>query len=123
MYIVDVGLLIKEAFFCGSSNGQVQPENIELFIEDHAFLTSYDLAPPQSPPAFSPVSFFRQLSILLTRVGGGGGRSQIIRRRECLVLYKSFSTLWVQQTTDYHEYGWSFYEQLNTGGLLIFLIS
>jgi hypothetical protein len=29
LFYVDVGLLIKEAFFCGSSNGQVQPESIK----------------------------------------------------------------------------------------------
>ncbi len=54
------------------------------------------------PPPLSPVS---KLSLFLTLpvyrpssllMGEGFGRSQIIRPRESLVLYKSFNTFWVK---------------------------
>ncbi len=68
--------------------------------EGQAFSPSYDLAPPPPPPP-SHVSKFdrrhtgrlRKRDKLLT-----GGGSRIIRRRESLVLYKSFNscnTLWL----------------------------
>ncbi len=33
-----------------------QPESIEGFTDDQAFLPSYDMAPPPPPPPPSPVS-------------------------------------------------------------------
>ncbi len=64
-------------------------ERIECFIEDQAFSLSYDLALPPSP--ISKLSLVvSHWSSLLT---GEGGRSQIIRRWESLVLYKSCNTL------------------------------
>ncbi len=50
---------------------------------------------PNPPPPPSPV-FLPQLPAELTN-GQGRGRGQIIRRREILVLYKSFNTLWSGQ--------------------------
>ncbi len=76
--------------------------SIELFIEVQEFSPTYDLA-PTSPP--SPLLSRQQVvslsqSFLVSQVeltnGRGGrvwGRSHIIRRRESLVLYKSFNTL------------------------------
>ncbi len=71
------------------------PESIEWFIEGQAFLPSYDLATTPPLPSASCLSF----SVLLTgraywQEKGGLGRSQIIRRWESLVIYKSFNTLW-----------------------------
>ncbi len=89
-----------QTFFLMSALG-LRPEIIEWFREDQAFSTSNDLAPPSSPPP-SPVSklslflnllMCRRLS--LQKGEGGWGRSQIIRRRQVLVLYKSLNTLWV----------------------------
>ncbi len=54
-----------------------------------------------SPSPLSKLSLFlsipvcRRLSLLTGKGVRGWGRSQIIRRRECLFLCKSFSTLWV----------------------------
>jgi hypothetical protein len=51
------------------------------------------------PPLFSPVSLFlslpvcRRSSLLMGDGGWGWGRTQILRRRQSLVLYKSFNTL------------------------------
>jgi hypothetical protein len=56
-----------------------QTESIEMIIEDHAF--------SPSPATQKQMEKERQL------VDGRGGRSQIIRRRESLVLYKLFNTL------------------------------
>jgi hypothetical protein len=72
----------------------------EWFIEIQAFSPSYDLAPPPPFLPSSPVSKLdrrhtgrlRKTYNFLTWDGGGG--SLIIRRRESLVLYKSFSALW-----------------------------
>jgi hypothetical protein len=91
-------------------------EYIEWFIEDQAFLRSYDSIP--SPPPFSPVSKLSLLflslpvcrrSSLLTDEGDGegvGARSQIIRPRESLGLYKSLNrysgttspSAWIRKT-------------------------
>ncbi len=68
------------------------PESIEWFIKDQAFSPSYNLAPPSSRQKV--VSYFRYSCELTYGTGGmGWGRSQIIRGRENLVLYKSFNTL------------------------------
>ena len=56
--------------------GWSETESIELFIEDQTFQASYDLAPIFHLPSACE------------------GRSQIMRRRESLVVYKSFNTLW-----------------------------
>jgi hypothetical protein len=72
------------------------PESSEWFIEDQAFSPSYDLAPFLPPSPDNKLSLFlsipacRRSSVFST---GEGMRSQIIRRRESLVLCKSFSTL------------------------------
>jgi hypothetical protein len=59
------------------------------------FSPSYDLTPPPPYPVSKlgrrHTGRLRKRNIFLT--GEGGGRSQIIRRREILALYKSFSTL------------------------------
>jgi hypothetical protein len=58
---------------------------------------------PPTPPLLSAscISFsvFVRIAGLAYDVRGGSGwvRSQIVRRLECLVLYRSFNTLWVQQ--------------------------
>ncbi len=62
------------------------------------FLTVYDLAPPPPSPG-SKLSLFLNLSVcrpssLLTGKGVERGRSQIIRRRECLVLYNPLAMLY-----------------------------
>jgi hypothetical protein len=60
-----------------------------------------------SPPAVSKLSLFlslpvcRRLSIITGEGGGRWGRSQIIRRRESLVLHKSFNTLYIEQRQRY----------------------
>ncbi len=68
-------------------------ESIEWFIEDQAFLRSYDSA-PRPPP--SPLSRQQLVSLFSLPVCPGRAyrRSQIIRPQECLVLCKSFNTLW-----------------------------
>jgi len=87
-----------QAFFSDVWFG-LRPENIKLFIEDQAFSPSNDLAPPSAPPPspVSKLSLFLNLLVcrrLSLQTGEGGwGRSQIIRRRQGLVLYKSLSTL------------------------------
>ncbi len=75
-------------------------KSIEWFIEDQAISPSYDLAP--QPPSSLPLSYQQLVSSCVSAVeltdgrgGSGWGRSQIIRMRESLVLYKSFNTLWV----------------------------
>jgi hypothetical protein len=68
---------------------QYIPSSIECFLEGPAFSQSYDLAhPPPIPP--SPVSKVdrRHTGRLRKR------RSQIIRRQESLVLYKSFKEVY-----------------------------
>ncbi len=80
-----------------------RPESIESFIEDQASPPSYDFAhSPLQPPSLSrqkvrPATHRKtetDKKLAGWRDGGGGwGRSQIIRRRESLVLYKSFNTL------------------------------
>ncbi len=76
--------------------------SIERFIEDQAFLPSYDLAPPKPSPPLSSVSKLNRLhtgrpkreEISYGRWGREWGKRQIIWRRESLVLYKSWNTLW-----------------------------
>jgi hypothetical protein len=70
-------------------------------MEDQAFSQSFDVSLPRpDPPPFPvrkldrrPTGRLRTKDNLLTRQGEGGGRTQIIRQRESLVLYKSFNTL------------------------------
>ncbi len=76
-------------------------DNIEIFIEDQAFLPpSYEMAPPPpSPPlpSASCLSFSVFLCVVVQAYWRerwrGWGRSRIIRWRESLVLYRSFNTL------------------------------
>ncbi len=77
-------------------------ESIQLFIEDQAVSPSHDLAPPPYPPPtpVSKLSLFlslpecRRPSFQTGEMGGGGVRRHILRRRDILVLNKSFNTLW-----------------------------
>jgi hypothetical protein len=80
-------------------------ENVKRFIEDLAFLLSYDSAPrpplTTPPPACClPFSVFCVSPVELTNGRGGGGgcgtwvRNQIIRPRESLALYKSSLVYW-----------------------------
>jgi hypothetical protein len=71
-------------------------ESTECIIESQAFSPSCDLAPP------SPVTYVRPATQRKTekekqfadgRVRREWGRSQIIRRRESLLLYKLVDTL------------------------------
>ncbi len=66
----------------------------EWFIEDQAFLPSYDLAPL---PLFPVRKIYRRHAGRLRKRNcwreRGWGRSQIIREQENLVIYKSFKTL------------------------------
>ncbi len=70
-------------------------------MEDQAFLGSNDLAPLSTPPPLPsasclsfPVPVRRRESILTGETRGRGWmRSQSIRRRESLVLYKAYNTL------------------------------
>jgi hypothetical protein len=60
-------------------------DNIESFIDDQAFLPSYEMAPPPtfSPSTVSKLSLFLSLpvcrcsSLLTRKVGGGGGGSNL----------------------------------------------
>ncbi len=78
-----------------------------MINKDQAVSPSYCMAtpPPPLPSASYSVSLAQsslgRRSILLTGEGRGGGcgRSQIIRRRESLVLYNSFNTLWCKVFT------------------------
>jgi hypothetical protein len=74
-------------------------EHIELFIEDQAFLWSYDSAPRPPPP---PLSHLQLVSLCqsscvspieLTDRRRGWARSQIIRQRGSLTLYKILNTI------------------------------
>jgi hypothetical protein len=74
------------------------PESIGWFLEDQAFSLSYDLALPCILSTVRQLDRrhtgrLRKRDNLLTEEGGWV-RSQIIRRRKNLVLYKSFNTLW-----------------------------
>ncbi len=94
-----------------NSNVELCWESIEWFIEELAFLWSFDSAPTPPPPPPSPVS---KLSLFLSlpcvspvqltegKGGVGGcGRSQIIRPRESLALHKTFNTLWLCSTVEF----------------------
>ncbi len=73
-------------------------ESTDLFVEDPAFLPSFDLAPLPPPPlrqqvvstVFLNLAVCRRSSILTGEGRRGLGRRQIRRWRESLVLYKSF---------------------------------
>ncbi len=77
-----------------------KPEGIQCFIEEQSFSPSYDLGAPPPPPT-SPVSKLdgrytgrtsKGDNLMTGKRGRGWGRSQIVRRQESLVLYKSFNT-------------------------------
>ncbi len=90
----------------------LQSESTEWFVENQAFLRPYDSAPrlpPPPPPPLEQVVSLSQSSCAspdeLTdcKEGGRGwARSQIMRPRESLALYKLFNTLWVQYNTVLH---------------------
>jgi len=65
-------------------------ESIEFYKEDHAFLQSYDLAPPLTLPL--PVS---KMSLFLSRpVWGSGGGAKSYTSRKTWSSIKSFNTPW-----------------------------
>ncbi len=72
----------------------------QWITEEQAFFPSYDLAPPPSLPSvlYSSTGTHRKTEkerqLADGRGGRGGGRSQIIWRRESLVLYTTFNSLW-----------------------------
>jgi hypothetical protein len=72
-------------------------ESIELFMEDQAFSPSCDLAPP-TPPPYSPErrQTEKEKQFQFTPGGGGEevGQNHFILRRESLVLFTSFNTLY-----------------------------
>ncbi len=79
-----------------------RPQSIEWFIENQAFLRTYDLAPrppPSPPPPVSKLYICLCLFLCLAsrtywrERGKGASESQIIRPRESLALYKLFNTL------------------------------
>ncbi len=80
----------------------VRAERSKLFIEDQAFLQSYDSAPgpPPSCPASKLTLFLRlpvcRRSSLLMRYGEGVFEKPNQRPRESLILYKSFNTLCIR---------------------------
>ncbi len=78
---------------------RVSPESVEWFIEDQAFLPSFDLTPLPPYPVCNLSLFLTLLGVVARAYwrerGRGWERSQIIRRRESLVLYTSLNTLWV----------------------------
>jgi len=73
---------------------------LSKFIEDQAFSPSYDLALPrpipplQSASSFSFLVFLCVAGRLLIWEGGGEEKESNIRRRESLVLYNTFNTIW-----------------------------
>ncbi len=76
-------------------------ENVNWFIDDQAFLLSYDLALPTILP-LPPVSqlslslpLCRRSSLLRGEPGEGEGGEPDHRRQDSLVLYKKFNTLWL----------------------------
>ncbi len=85
-------------------------ESIECFIEDPAFLRSYDSAPP-SPLPHPPL-----LSLIMSLPDGRGGRrlarSQIIRPWESLALYISINTRWCKIFTTAVQTQWVRWESL-----------
>ncbi len=77
------------------------PESIEWFIENKAFLPSYNFAllPPPPPFPVGNLSLFLSLPVCRRlsferRLREGVERSQLRRWRESLVLYELFNTLW-----------------------------
>ncbi len=89
--------VVQAAFFLCFGR---DPESIEWFLKDQAFSSSYDLAPPPSSPPSPIRKIDRRHSedwesepTCSRGKGEGCGRSQIVRGRESMVLYKSFSNL------------------------------
>ncbi len=64
----------------------IVPDSIQWFIEDQVFSPSYDLASLPTHPPSQKVVFLSQSSSVSPVELTGLGRSQIIRRRESLVL-------------------------------------
>ncbi len=84
------------SFFCFFFAMQKVLNHKQLFIENQAFSSSYDLAPPNplrplsSQQVFSPSQSSCLSPVELTN---WKGRSHIKRRRDSQVLYKSFNSL------------------------------
>ncbi len=77
----------------------IVPESIERFIGDQAFLPSYDLAPPPLPSA-SGLSFSVFLCVAYRAYWRERWGKGVIRRRDSLVLFKSFNNLCIAHTTE-----------------------
>jgi hypothetical protein len=86
-------------FYLGSFSTNIQRE-FWIFYRGPGFLPWHVLAPSPlpPPPVVSLLNLYvcRRSSLLTGEWGRGWGRSQIIRRRENLVLYESFNTLFVR---------------------------
>jgi hypothetical protein len=91
-------------------------ESIEWFIEDKAFLRSYDLAPSPSPLSHQLVVYLHQSSsvsppteLIDGRVGEEGSGEElnhtIARKPGPLYIYKLFKTLWFFPLNQEHEHG------------------
>ncbi len=80
--------------------GEMKPESIELFIEGHSFLPSYDLAPPLSHQqvVFLGLPVRRWSSLLTGKFWGEGVRVEPNHTTpwESLAFYKLFNTLWME---------------------------
>ncbi len=103
------------------STAHVWAKEYWMIYRGTGFLATYNLAPPHPFPAPSPISKLdrrhtgkvrKRENMLTGEDRGGWGRSQIIRWRESLVLYKLFKTLWcgrffcVKSTVQRDRSGW-----------------
>jgi hypothetical protein len=88
-------LLVEQNLYDDQMSSTVQGREYELFLQDQAFPPSCDLAPHPPSPTSHVSNLDRRHTGRLRKRGNllmGGGRSQIIWRRESLDLYKSFNT-------------------------------
>jgi hypothetical protein len=110
-------------------------ESIVVFIEDQAFspcrmIWFLNPPPPLSPSPVSKFSLFlsdplcrRGSSLLTGGLGWGWGRSQILRRRESLVLYKSFNCIFYElRGHSGFYYGLETWPKRGGGGVRGFLV-
>ncbi len=100
-FIIGMVLCLQLCSFFSLTPRTFWTESMEWFIEDQAFSSSYGLAPPPPP---SPIvrkldrrhtgRLRKRDNVLMGEGGRGWERSQFLRQRESLVLYKSLNTLW-----------------------------
>jgi hypothetical protein len=75
-----------------------------MYHRDQAVLPLYDLAPtPRLSEKVVSLSQSSRVPPVELTDGRGGGRSQIIRRRESLVLYNPLTTLWARTGEKYEK--------------------